>query len=80
LSCKLDGGAYAGNKTHQRANPIISRIIKNPAYKGLTIGWKYRSLGKGRMELRPEEDWIIFDSSVTPRSSRPTFGRWPMTD
>jgi hypothetical protein len=60
------GSCITNSKGFNRANPQNAKIIRNEANKGVTIGWKYRRTGKrGKMELRPEEERIVFDSSIT---------------
>ena len=40
----------------------IHRILREPAYKGLTISWRYDKVGR----LKPEAEWLSLPEGVTP--------------
>jgi hypothetical protein len=40
----------------------IHRILREPAYKGLTISWRYDKVGR----LKPETEWLSLPEGVTP--------------
>jgi site-specific DNA recombinase len=45
----------------------IRRILKDPAYKGETIAWRWKQIAKsGKCELRPEEENIHLPKGTTP--------------
>ncbi|MEN3331437.1 MAG: site-specific recombinase [Blastocatellia bacterium] len=46
----------------------ISRILREPAYRGETIGWRWKSNGKhSNVTLRPKEDHIRLPEGISPR-------------
>lgn len=48
-------------------NGSVHRIVKNPAYKGRPMAWRYKSLNhKGGVLVRPESEWIALPSETTP--------------
>jgi site-specific DNA recombinase len=40
----------------------IHRILREPAYKGMTISWRYDKVGR----LKPESEWLSLPEGVTP--------------
>ena len=40
----------------------IHRILRDPAYKGMTISWRYDKVGR----LKPETEWLSLPEGVTP--------------
>lgn len=40
----------------------VHRILREPAYKGLTISWRYDKVGR----LKPEAEWLSLPEGVTP--------------
>ena len=45
-----------------RGKGQIHRILREPAYKGLTISWRYDKVGR----LKPEAEWLSLPEGVTP--------------
>ena len=48
----------------------VHRILREPAYKGITISWRYDHEGR----LKPETEWISLPEGVTPALVSP--GLW----
>jgi len=45
---------------------VVRRILNEPAYKGDASAWRWRRLKGGKVELRPEEEWIKLPADSTP--------------
>lgn len=54
------------DRTTRWGRSALSRILGNPAYKGETYAWRYRSSKTFRGLTRPEDDWIRLPDGVTP--------------
>lgn len=45
----------------------VQRLLANPAYKGVTVAWRWKSRGGNRNSvIRPESEWIMLPDHVTP--------------
>lgn len=52
---------------------VISRILHEPAYKGETVLWRWKSQGPNKYpEIRPEEEWLRLPDGVTPAIVSPS--------
>lgn len=61
--------ARHGERSAARWGPSgVRRLLRNPAYKGETIGWQLQSHDGGRRmwTIRPESDWVRLPEHVTP--------------
>lgn len=45
---------------------VVRRILNEPAYKGEPMAWRWRRVKGGKVELRPEDEWIKLPSDTTP--------------
>lgn len=46
--------------------PQVARILRNPAYKGEGIAWRWQQNKHRSSSLRPESDWVRLPDAVTP--------------
>ncbi len=45
----------------------LHRILTDPAYKGQTVAWRWKHVGRNRYPLeRPADEWIMLPDGVTP--------------
>jgi DNA invertase Pin-like site-specific DNA recombinase len=57
---------YKDGRTTRWGRGTVYRILTEPAYKGETILWRYKSQGKHKLHtMRPESEWLRLDG-VTP--------------
>lgn len=54
----------------------VSRILRHPAYKGVSLAWRTQRAVKGQHVLRPESEWIALPDGVTPAIVSPEL--WQM--
>lgn len=58
---------YRDGRVAKWGKSTIDRIIKEPAYKGVTIAWRWKSNGKHTaVSLRPAEENIMLPEGITP--------------
>ena len=60
---KRGGGAEGRTRW---GHGVLYRVLTNPAYKGEAVAWRYRRTGNGKVELRPEAEWIPLPAEATP--------------
>jgi site-specific DNA recombinase len=58
---------YKDGRTSRWGTGVIHRILRNPAYKGVTIEWRLSGHGGKRNPTeRPPEEWIELPEGTTP--------------
>jgi site-specific DNA recombinase len=61
--------AFKDGRAPQWTKTAILRILREPAYAGITYAWRFRSKGKGRKRKiteRPRDEWLTLPEGVTP--------------
>lgn len=66
---------FADGRTPRWGSGVIYRMLAEPAYKGETKAWRWRSGGRNKTpQLRSQEEWIEMPAGTTPPIVSP--GDW----